>query len=171
MKKSILVLGTLIAGLAAWVYFSPRLAAKHLRDAARTGDVEALNQLVDFPLVREQLKADLKAGLLESTAKRDSANPFATALAAGLGGLMVDGLVNQFVSPSGIAALVRYGSTDSTRRQKEPQLVTQMRYRDASTFAVTVRDADRPPSDTVTLVFRRSGFSWRLARLEIPRVK
>jgi hypothetical protein len=171
MKKSILALAILIAGLAAWVYLSPRLAAKHLQDAARTGDVAALDELVDFPLVREQLKADLKAGLLESSAKRDSANPFATALAAGLGGLMVDGLVNQFVSPSGIAALVRYGSVDSTRRQQEPQLVTRMGYRDASTFAVTVRNAERPPRDTVTLVFRRSWLSWRVVRLEIPRVK
>jgi len=63
MKKSILALGILITGLAAWIYLSPRLAAKHLQDAARTGDVAALNELVDFPLVREQLKADLKAGL------------------------------------------------------------------------------------------------------------
>jgi Protein of unknown function (DUF2939) len=68
MKKSILALGILIAGLAAWVYVSPRLAAKHLQDAARSGDVAALDELVDFPLVREQLKADLKAGLLESSA-------------------------------------------------------------------------------------------------------
>jgi len=171
MKKTVLVLGTLVAGLAAWVYLSPRLAAKHLRDAARTGDVEALNEVVDFPLVRENLKADLKASLLESTSKRDSKNTFGMALAAGLCGLMVDGLVNQFVSPSGIAALVRYGSTDSTRAQPEPQLVTTMRYRDASTFAVTVRNIERPPSDTLTLVFRRSGISWRLARLEIPRDK
>src|SRR5216110_3409768 len=70
MKKTVLVLGTLVAGLAAWVYLSPRLAAKHLRDAARTGDVEALNEVVDFPLVRENLKADLKASLLESTSAR-----------------------------------------------------------------------------------------------------
>src|SRR5689334_15484048 len=171
MKRTVLVLSILVAGLAAWFYLSPRLAARHLQDAARAGDVEALSELVDFPLVREQLKADLKASLLESTSKRDSANPFGTALAAGLGGLLVDGLVNQFVSPSGIAALVRYGSTDSTHRQREPQLSTHMRYRDASTFAVTVRDAERPLSDTVTLVFRRSGISWRLARLEmIPQV-
>jgi Protein of unknown function (DUF2939) len=171
MKKSILALGILVAGLTAWVYLSPRLAAKHLQDAARTGDVAALNELVDFPLVREQLKADLKVGLLESSAKRDSANPFATALTAGLGGVMVDGLVDHFVSPSGIAALVRYGSTDSTHRKQEPQLLTRMGYRDASTFAVTVRNADRPARDTVTLVFRRAGLSWRVVRLEIPRIK
>ena len=171
MKKTVLAMGILVAGLAAWFYLSPRLAAKHLQDAARTGDVETLNQLVDFPLVREQLKADLKANLLESTSKRDNTNAFGTALAAGLGGLMVDGLVNQFVSPSGIATLVRYGSTDSTHAQREPQLVTTMRYRDASTFAVTVRNVERPPSDTLTLVFRRSGISWRLARLEIPKGK
>ena len=171
MKKTALALGILVAGLAAWFYFSPRLAAKHLRDAARAGDVEALSELVDFPLVREQLKADLKASLLESTSKRDSANALGGALAAGLGGLMVDGLVNQFISPSGIAALVRYGSTDSTRGRGDPQLVTKMRYRDASTFAVTVRNLERPPSDTLTLVFRRSGMSWRLARLDIPKIK
>ncbi len=171
MRKTILVPSILVAALAAWLYVSPRLAVKHLRDAARTGDVEALNQLVDFPLVRENLKADLKASLLESTSQRDNANALGTALGAGLGGLMVDGLVNQFVSPSGIAALVRYGSIDSTRIQREPPLVTTMRYRDASTFAVTVRNLERPVSDTLALILRRSGISWRLVRVEIPKVR
>jgi hypothetical protein len=158
-----------VAATAVWFYWSPRLAAKRLHDAARAGDVEALNQLVDFPLLREQLKADLKTSLLESVSKKDDG--FGKALAAGLGVLMIDGLVDQIVSPSGIAALVRYGSADSARTQPEPRLSTKMRYRDASTFLLTMRDLDRPANDAITFVFRRSGMSWRLVRLEIPTLR
>lgn len=171
MKRSVLLLGIVVAAAAAWFYWSPRLAAKQLHNAARAGDVEALEELVNFPLVREQLKADLKASLLASVSSKDETNGVGTALAAGLGGLMVDGVINQVVSPSGIAALVRFGSTDSTRVQAEPQLVTTMRYRDASTFVVTARNMNSPASDTVRFIFRRSGLSWRLVRLGLPTLK
>src|SRR5260370_14751335 len=103
MKRAGLVLGTLVAALAAWFYFSPRLAVKHLRDAARTGDVEALPPLVDFALVREQFKADLKTSLLQSTSKRDVTTPSGTAHAACLGGRMVLGLSILVASPYSVA--------------------------------------------------------------------
>jgi hypothetical protein len=37
MKKIVLAMGILVAGLAAWFYLSPRLAAKHLQFSMRCG--------------------------------------------------------------------------------------------------------------------------------------
>ena len=115
MKKFLVLtsIGALVVG--TWVYWSPRAAARQLRDAAETGDVEQLQRLVDFPLVQEQPKAHLKVSLLRSTLDTTGSSGFGAALATGLGSTMIDGFVNQFASPSGISALVRYGSIDSCR--------------------------------------------------------
>jgi hypothetical protein len=71
------------------------------------------------------------------------------------------------VSPSGIIRLARYGSVDPSASSVQVELLG-MGYRDLSDFGVTMGNARRRAQDMVTFVFHRSGFSWRLARLEIP---
>ncbi len=134
-----------------------------------TGDVEELRRLVDFPLVQEQLKADLKANMMRSIDTSQSSG-LAGALATGFGGMMVDGLVTQVVSPRGIAALVRYGRVDSSTRAGTgpPELATRMRYEGLNTFVITARNPQSPPADTITFVLRRRGMSWQLTRVGVP---
>ena len=171
MKKplTLFILGAMAVG--AWFYWSPRAAARDLRQAAMTGDVEDLQRLVDFPLVREQMKADLKGNLMRS-AETSQGGGLASALVTGFGGMMVDGLVNQIVSPSGIAALVRYGKTDSSKSAtgRSPELVTRMRYEGLSTFVLTARNPESPPADTINFVLRRRGLSWQLVHVGMPRL-
>jgi hypothetical protein len=158
--------------VGAWFYWSPRAAARDLRQAAMSGDVEELQRLVDFPLVREQMKADLKANLMRSVDTSRGEGGLASALVTGFGGMMVDGLVNQIVSPSGIAALVRYGKTDSSKNatRHSSELVTRMRYGGLSTFIITARNPESPPADTINFVLRRRGLSWQLVRVGMPRL-
>ena len=166
---TLFLLGAMAVG--AWFYWSPRAAARDLRRAAMNGDVEELQRLVDFPLVREQMKADLKASMMRSV-DTSPGGGLASALVTGFGGMMVDGLVNQVVSPSGIAALVRYGKADSSKGAtgRSQELVTRMRYEGLSTFVITARNPESPPADTVNFVLRRRGLSWQLARVGMPRL-
>jgi hypothetical protein len=172
MKKvlALVLLGGALIG--AWVYWSPRVAARDLRNAAQTGDVEELHRLVDFPIVREHLKADLKVSMMRSIDTTDQSG-LGSALGTGFGGMMIDGLVNQVVSPSGIAALVRHGSVDtaSTTSRPAPSMDIRMGYRDLNTFVITTRDLDNPPSDTVNFILRRRGLTWRLVRVAIPQLE
>ncbi|HEU4682464.1 MAG TPA: DUF2939 domain-containing protein [Gemmatimonadales bacterium] len=172
MKKVfvLLLLGGALIG--AWFYWSPRAAARDLRNAAQTGDVEELQRLVDFPIVREHLKADLKISMMRSMDTTDQSG-LGSALGPGFGGMMIDGLVNQVVSPSGIAALVRHGSVDTASTTSRPAPATEIRmgYRDWNTFVITTRDLDNPPSDTVNFVLRRRGMTWRLVRVTLPQLK
>ena len=166
----IMVIGALVLG--AWLFLSPRMAARDLREAAVAGDVEELQERVDFPLVQEQLKADLKANLLRSMDTSESSG-LGGAFAAGLGGMMIDGVVNQVVSPSGIAALVRYGSIDTSgsARPKSPDLITDMHHESLNTFVITARNRHSPPRDTVRFVMRRRGLSWQLVRVVVPELR
>jgi hypothetical protein len=169
--KKILVL-VLLGGIliGAWFYWSPRLAARNLRDAAQSGDVEELQRLVDFPTVREHLKTDLKTSMMRSMDTADQSG--LGSLGTAFGGMMMDGLVNEVVSPSGISALVRHGSLDtaSTSSPRAPATDIRMGYRDLNTFVITTHDLDNPPSDTVNFVLKRRGLSWRLVRVVIPQL-
>jgi hypothetical protein len=170
--KRILVLVLLVGILiGAWFYWSPRVAARNLRDAAQSGNVEELQRLVDFPTVREHLKVDLKTSMMRSMDTADQRG--LGSLGPAFGGMMMDGLVNEVVSPSGISALVRHGSVDtasSTSSPRAPATDIRMGYRDLNTFVITTRDLDNPPSDTVNFVLKRRGLTWRLVRVVIPQL-
>jgi len=151
MKKltallAFLVLVVVAAG--AWYYLAPRLAAKHLRDAAAAGDVSRLNQLVDFPRVRANMKADLKKRVATD-------EPAGTALVTGVA---VDGLVDRIMTPQGLVRLARLGPAVG---------LIAMGYRNLGTFFVTKRNPAQP-KDAVTYVFSPTGVAWRLQRIDLP---
>jgi hypothetical protein len=167
MRRALLITIFLILAASAWAYVSPRLAAKHFRDAAVAGDMTGLNAVVDFPALREHLKADLRAAVAQRASKNNRTGPLGAVLGAELGGAVSDALIERLVSPSGIIRLARYGSVDPSASSVQVELLG-MGYRDLSDFGVTMGNARRRAQDMVTFVFHRSGFSWRLARLEIP---
>jgi hypothetical protein len=171
LKKLLLATGAALLIAGAWYYWSPRAAVRDLRAAAITGDVEALDRLVDFPMVREQLKTDLRTGLRRAVDTGRSTG-LDDALTTSFGGMMIDGIVDQAVSPSGIAALVRFGGLDrSLAEERASEMVTRMRYEGPNTFVVTARDRRGAPGDRVSFVMRRRGLSWQLVRVAVPRLE
>ena len=157
MRRALFLVVFLILACAAWAYVSPRLAAKRFRDATLAGDVTGLNAVVDFPALREHLKADL----------RNHRNPVSARLGSLLGGVVSDAAVERLVSANSIIRLARYGTLDPNASSADVEVVG-MGYRSLSDFGVTMGDARKRAQDMVTFVFHRSGLSWRLAQLEIP---
>jgi len=148
MKKLAALLVVILVAAGAWYYLAPRLAAKHLRDAAATGDVARLSKLVDFPRVRANMKADLKKRVATD-------EPLGTALATGVA---VDGLVDRIMTPQGLVRLAHLGPAAA---------LAAMGYRGLSTFFVTTQNAAQP-KNAVTYVFSPTGLSWRLQRIDLP---
>jgi hypothetical protein len=170
-------IGITTLALAAWLFASPYVALSQLRSAAQEGDVEQLSELVDFPSVRENLKADLKAHMIKELAQEED-NPFA-GLGLMIANSMVDVVVEGMVSPSGISALARSATPDVTPGQQsavpEPQPESgadtriERGYDGPNEFVVNFRDtktAEKGPA----LVLRRDGFGWKLARVELPQL-
>ena len=50
-----------IASGALWYFESPAWTLKGMKDAAQSNDADALNAYVDYPSLRESLKAELMA--------------------------------------------------------------------------------------------------------------
>src|SRR5690606_37805082 len=92
---------------AAWYFLSPGYAMMQLRDAAVAGDKTELEARIDFPRVREGLKADLRARMAAEVAEGGDRG------IAALGGMLamgiVDGLIDGFVTPESMSAMIEVG--------------------------------------------------------------
>jgi len=178
MKRTTGIILGIVAVLAAgYAAASPYLAVRAMRDAAMAGDAAGVAEHVDFPAVKDSLKANLAASMMERAGSTPDANPMAEAgamFAMAFMGPMIDAMV----SPEGLTALMKHGALpkpdlhEADRGPSAPtetQLDTRMRYRDWSTFVVTIDDTSDPDAP-VGLVFRRHGLTaWKLTSLDLPR--
>jgi hypothetical protein len=161
MKKAVnFLVVALVAGSVAWLYASPYHAMRSLRSAAIDGDEARLSKYVDFPAVRENLKTDVRAAMRERS-KSDSDGPLA-GLGEVLGGTIVDGAVDMFVSPSGIAAISR-GVRPNRRSSDESKSDDyKIKKRRLNSFMVEFEDSEAP-----ALVFSRKGIGWQVTRIDL----
>jgi hypothetical protein len=149
---------------------SPYFAAGALASALRTGDQDRLQQLIDFPSVRQNLKDDLKAQMVSKV----GSDRGLTAVAALLAPTFVDRFVDSMVTPSMIATAVKNGearrasggstSVGGTR----PDIVSQPRgaYAGLNRFRILSTLSD---GSTIAFVMSRQGlFGWRVTRMELP---
>lgn len=171
-----LLLAVAVTAAVGYVAASPYLAVSAMRDAAIAGDAPRVAEHVDFPAVKESLKANLTAAALKSAGASNEDNPLAGAgamFAMALMGPMIDAVV----SPQGLTQLMRQGelmpdpgSGDEARKTADaaPKIDADMNYRDFSTFVVTLKDG-KTGEQPVGLVFKRHGVvSWKLTSLDLP---
>ncbi|HEX8671889.1 MAG TPA: DUF2939 domain-containing protein [Longimicrobium sp.] len=162
-----------LCAASVWLYFTPHLAVRRLQAAAEAGDREALAQLVDFPSVRASVKEEVRQAMAERIDKEADDNPFAR-FGAALAGMMVDPLVDSFVTPGGIAAAVRgerpsVGKEGPDRAEKAARDVEVTRgYEGVDTFVLHFRGKD-DGKERMALVMHREGLAdWKLSAIRLP---
>lgn len=162
----------LICVAAAWLYFSPYLAYRKLTRAADRGDVEALNEVVDFPALRTSFKENVKTSIAREIS-RDGDNPFA-AMGGALAGMITGPIVDAAVTPAGIAALTRGNDPregnegDEGDREEASNLERDRRYEGMHRFAIRYLDRETG-AEQVALIMRRDGLGWKLAGVRFGR--
>lgn len=170
-RKWVVVAIGAVALFAAAYFGSPYWAARQLREAAMSGDVDRIERAVDFPAVRESLKAQLSVALTEKMTNDPEmkANPF-----AGLGVMLMPTIVQRavdtFVTPDGLAAMIKQGKLkDAKNDQPPPNLTYDYDWRGLDRFAVAIRANEVPAERAPMLILERRGlFSWKLIRLQVP---
>ena len=100
VKVALAVLALGLSAFALYLWASPYLFLRALQGAVLEGDRARLERLVDFPRVREGLKAQVQARLLRQMGQEVAQNPL-----AGLAYLFVAGMVD----PSSRLYLERQG--------------------------------------------------------------
>ncbi|MFA7595221.1 MAG: DUF2939 domain-containing protein [Novosphingobium sp.] len=170
MKKWIAI-AIALACLIGGIYIgSPYYAAHALRNAALDADADEIEQSIDFPAVRDSLKSQMSAAMMTKLQNDPEMqnNPF-----AGLGAMLlpsiVDRAVDTYVTPDGIAAMVRgQKPTDKGKAELNPDIESRSEYVNLDRFRVRLRNA-RLNEEGPSLLFERRGFaSWKLIRLEMP---
>ena len=184
MSKGLgLLLALVLIAVGAVYAASPFFAFHQLKDAARSGDREQLEAMVDFPAVRDDLKRQIDSKATKLARKAEGVgNPIAAVIGA-LGAALGDSAVDRLVTPEAISAMVQTGETP--HRHHKPAAgedakanadedgphgtVVRGAYLSPDRFrfrVAPVRHADRG----IDLIMVRHGlFSWRLEAIQLPK--
>ncbi len=160
----------------AWAA-APVFAAQALIRAAKAGDADRIEQLVDFPALRESLKDELTAELAAQM-RRDPrlAENSLGGLGMMLAPMLLSGAIDATVTPEVVAQMVATAEApDPTVRDRpEPgdardgdDIHQAWGYRDLNAFAVTLTDRDHPDQRLALILERRGLFTWKLAAVDI----
>ncbi len=131
---------------------------------------------MDFPAFRASLKSELNARARLEIRERAKGDRGLAALGMLLAPSLVEGAVDNFVTPQGVAAMVRSGETpkperptpaDDTPAAPKDKLHQSWAYRGLNRFAVTLTRDDRPNDELVLILERRGPFSWKLAGVDL----
>lgn len=151
-----------IASGALWYFESPVWTLKAMKDAAQAHDADALNAYVDYPALRESLKAELMARMIAEAQKAKSG---LGGVEVAIGSAMIGPIIDGLVSPAALRAALlanrqgnRLSAASALHVPEEPVIVR----RSVSEFVVTPKGQ---PNNG--LVFKRHGLSWQLSGVEM----
>lgn len=179
MKLRAPLIATAVLALAG-LYATPYATLHQIRKAAAADDAAALASRVDFPALRENLKAGLQQRMLDrdrnERGEPSQASTFGAALAGALLGPMVDALI----TPEALArviegqrpvkAAIGFGKRRPETGAERPRakLETAMGYESLNRFVFSVRHPG-DDEDPIELVLHRDGLiGWKLAELRLP---
>ncbi len=175
MSKWKVVMGIAAGLFAIYVVAAPYITVHQMKSAAESHDGEALSELVEFSSVRQSLKDQMNAMFAKKMAESDEMknNPFAV-FGAVLAGMMVDKMVDAYVTPAGITQLMAgekpqpqaaQGEEASSSTARKPLSEASMSYESLDKFVVRVKGND---GGEEKFVLRRRGLCWKLTDIIIP---
>jgi len=148
-----------------WYLVTPRRAWERFNRALAIGSEAELEAAINYPILRDNLKRDLR-GAIDLRTK--------VPLPAGdLAGILIDPMVDAAITPAGLARLVTgFGVRRVAGAEMDPfgRAVTRFRYRPPSRVDVRVWPEGSSPADGGIFTFQRSGLTWRLVRVWSDRI-
>jgi hypothetical protein len=177
MKKRTRTRLIVVAAILAvgWVSYTPYLAVEQMRQAAENRDAVTLSQYINYPAVRESLKANLNAKMVAEIGKRDDKNPFVL-IGAALATSFIGPFVDSLVTPDGMAMMMRGDkpsfdksrpSSTSVSASDALPTTTTMGYESFDEFVVKNKKAGE--AEPVVLIFRRENIvNWKLSAIRLP---
>lgn len=159
MKK--ILLGIAVLLVAAYVAATPVITAYQMKAAAEAQDGEALSTHIDFPAVREGLKEQLNVAVAKQMASMGNDNPLA-ALGAAFAPMLVDKMVDGYVTPTAIASMLEGEASDP---ENDPFKNARLAYASPSRFVISIPDEEGLESH---FILSRQGLDWKLTNIQLP---
>jgi len=172
------ILLALAAVALAGVYaVSPVLAFRELQEAARAGDRDRLEALIDFPAVREDLKRQVDAGVIKLARKSSDIGFWPLEALGMLGSVVGDRAIDKLMTPDAIALMASEGQRPGGKKAKADanaapapaeKPVVRYAYLTPDAFRVSVAPAGHPDLPVGLILQRRSLFAWRVVAIRLP---
>lgn len=167
MNKSLVAIAAVVV-FGGYFAATPYMAVSNIKDSIVEKDSEELSENIDFPVLRQNLKDQLNAKMMENMADELSNNPFA-ALGMGLASTMVDGMIDGFITPAGLAQSMqgKKARSSSTGNVNKDELFKDARftYDSMSKFSAWVPNED---GEEIRFVLKRDGLNWKLVNMVLP---
>ncbi len=157
----------------------PFITINHIKDGVEARDANKLEKHIDFPVLRENVKLQLQSYLSKEKAVDEES--LLGSLARGFMSQMADGMVESFVTPTGLAGLMEGqrpdqqpsketpssgGAVSANSGDDEKTLFKNARYTYDSLrkFSAWVKDEQ---GDEIRFVLTREGLSWKLSNITL----
>lgn len=180
MQKNIwkiltIILGCLmILGVFVWIYLTPYLAIWNMKNAVENRDAETFCAYIDFPILRENLKAEMNAKTLVNQEKLKD-NPFA-GIATAFVPSIINNMIDAFVTPQAIEAAFKKQNIlpqkDNPANVLNPDFLKnneiEYGYYSINDFRVSSNDKVKGKTQ---FIFKRIGiWSWKLVEIKLADV-
>lgn len=172
MKKFLPWLVGLLVIFAIYLYASPYLVLNSIKNAAEQGDADKLSGYIDFPSVKQSMKDQVKAAMVEELAASDEQDGF-EALGTMLAAAMIDPIIDGVVTPDGVALMLQGQKLDFDLRGNTPEDKPKAKNEDIdykagylsfNRFKVEIIDAD-DEDESLDVIMHRDGLSWKVTRI------
>ena len=175
------MIGLVLILAGGYVAAGPYLTVSAIKDGVVEKDSEKLSENIDFPALRQNMKDQLNAQMMQHEESELKYNPL-VALAAGFASKMVDGIVDAFITPSGLAKMMEgkkpdiqksknsEGTTTINEEPEKEDLFKDARYSydSLSKFSIYVPN---DKGEEARFLLKRQDISWKLVSIEIPMNK
>ena len=185
---SALVVALLVALLGYW-YYSPYLMVHNMKAAAQAQDAEAFNAYVDYPRVRQSIKAQFGSLVNDRIQASAQTDPTISTLGQAMGSMIASKMIDALVQPETVMKAMQEGRLGGkpaqpiagkapTRPQEgvgggehEAEEWTMERVGMSKAIAYPI-SSDDPRNETrqrVSVVIERRGFAaWQLTEVRLP---
>lgn len=172
MKKLLPWLAGLLVIFAICLYASPYIALYNIKNAAEQKDADKLSGYIDFPSVKQSIKDQIKAAMVEELAASDEQDGF-EALGTMLAAAMIDPIVDGVVTPDGVALMLQgqeldFGLDDKTPRDepkvKDTNIDYKAGYLSFNRFKIQIVDTN-DSDESLDVIMHRDGLSWKVTQI------
>lgn len=145
----------------AWVFFAPYLTVRSMRLAAEAGDAEAFSRHVDYPALRESVKAELSKAMnaqIVDLAGGSELGRFGAYIAGALGDRALGPAVDALVRPEALSALFAgRGLADEYASMPSPFSDRDSKRSGDASSAASENDVSQPGGKLSEFEIARSG--------------
>lgn len=166
------LVGVLLVLAIAYFAAAPYLTAYRMKVAADAGDSAAVSRHVDFEAVRDSLRTQLGGRVAEEVESRAGDDSLAAAVGGALGRMVVDSSIDAYVTPEGVAALMRGedpspgGPVGGIAAERLEDVEVSAGYRGINHFAIVLTDPES--GREADFILTRQGLVWKLTAIQLP---